>query len=373
VLDCRGCIVAPGFIDLQINGAFGVDFSCDITDRESGENVLRKIGQGILAHGVTAYCPTVVTSPPSVYSSVLPNIPRAPGGLHGAAVLGVHVEGPFISLQKKGAHPEEHITSPTNGIRSLDEVYGDGLENVALITLAPELEWALEVIEACVRRGIVVSVGHTMSTISQGEEAVRRGARLVTHLFNAMQSFHHRDPGLVGLLTSEKLANSQVWCGIIADGVHTHPASIRIAYKTNFKSLVLVTDAILAMGYKDGKYQFGQQEIEVRGDQAWVAGTSTLTGSVATMQRSVTKFLKYSRCSLVEALEVASLHPARALGVEQRKGTLNVSPTQCRNSVKCPPKVGADADFILLEPNSLEVCSTWIAGQCVFERDSTKG
>ena len=146
VLDCRGCIVAPGFIDLQINGAFGVDFSCDITDRESGENVLRKIGQGILAHGVTAYCPTVVTSPPSVYSSVLPNIPRAPGGLHGAAVLGVHVEGPFISLQKKGAHPEEHITSPTNGIRSLDEVYGDGLENVALITLAPELEWALEVI-----------------------------------------------------------------------------------------------------------------------------------------------------------------------------------------------------------------------------------
>jgi len=357
VVDCRGCIVAPGFIDLQINGAFGVDFSCDITDRESGENVLRKIGQGILAHGVTAYCPTVVTSPPSVYCSVLPNIPRAPGGLHGAAVLGVHVEGPFISSQKKGAHPEEHITSPTDGIRSLDEVYGDGLENVALITLAPELEWAMEVVEACVSRGIVVSVGHTMSTISQGEEAVRRGARLVTHLFNAMQSFHHRDPGLVGLLTSEKLGNSQVWCGIIADGVHTHPTSIRIAYKTNFKSLVLVTDAILAMGYKDGKYQFGQQEIEVRGDQAWVAGTSTLTGSVATMQRSVTKFLKYSRCSLVEALEVASLHPARALGIEQRKGTLNV---------------GADADFILLEPNSLEVCSTWIAGQCVYERDSTK-
>ena len=146
VVDCHGCIVAPGFIDLQINGAFGVDFSCDITDRESGENVLRKIGQGILAHGVTAYCPTVVTSPPSVYASVLPNIPRAPGGVHGAAVLGVHVEGPFISPEKKGAHPEEHITSPTDGIRSLDEVYGDGLENVALITLAPELEWAMEVI-----------------------------------------------------------------------------------------------------------------------------------------------------------------------------------------------------------------------------------
>ena len=145
IVDCQGCIVAPGFIDIQINGAFGVDFSCDVTDKETGEHVLRKIGQGILAHGVTAYCPTVVTSPPSVYRSVLPHLPRASGGVHGAAVLGVHVEGPFISTQKKGAHPEEHIACPSNGIRSLDEVYGDGLENVALITLAPELEWAMEV------------------------------------------------------------------------------------------------------------------------------------------------------------------------------------------------------------------------------------
>ena len=250
VVDCEGCIVAPGFIDIQINGAFGVDFSCDITDEESGESVLRKIGQGILAHGVTAYCPTVVTSPSSVYRSVLPNIPRAPGGVHGAAVLGVHVEGPFISPQKKGAHPEEHIASPTDGIRSLDDVYGDGLENVTLITLAPELEWAMEVIFRWIPRFSLVGdrslreprncglcgahhVHHLpgekmrmcrsasrmylfrfqripVICTDQGEEAVRRGARLVTHLFNAMQSFHHRDPGLIGLLTSEKLANSQV-------------------------------------------------------------------------------------------------------------------------------------------------------------------
>ena len=210
MVDCGGNIVAPGFIDLQINGAFGVDFSCDVTDKESGERVVGKVGHGILAHGVTAYCPTVVTSPPSVYSAVLPHIPPAPGGRHGATVLGVHVEGPFISRHKKGAHPEEFIISPEDGIRTLEAVYGEGLANVALITLAPELEWAMEVVEACVTRGIVVSVGHTMSTISQGEEAVRRGARMVTHLFNAMQSFHHRDPGLVGLLTSEKLGDNKV-------------------------------------------------------------------------------------------------------------------------------------------------------------------
>ena len=221
VVDCGGNIVAPGFIDLQINGAFGVDFSCDVTDKESGERIVGKVGHGILAHGVTAYCPTVVTSPPSVYSAVLPHITPAPGGRHGATVLGVHVEGPFISRHKKGAHPEEFVISPEDGIRTLEAVYGEGLANVALITLAPELEWAMEVVEACVTRGIIVSVGHTMSTISQvgncqqptlhqGEEAVRRGARMVTHLFNAMQSFHHRDPGLIGLLTSEKLGDNKV-------------------------------------------------------------------------------------------------------------------------------------------------------------------
>ena len=195
----------------------------------------------------------------------------------------------------------------------------------------------------------------------------------------------------------------QVWCGIIADGVHTHPTSIRIAYKTNFKSLVLVTDAILAMGYKDGKYQFGQQEIEVRGDQAWVAGTSTLTGSVATMQRCVTKFLKYvkppslrssksfkkrtqiwiknkTHFFLMQVLEVQpSWSPRSCLPSPctsswnwEKEGNPWCKSSKILITVNCTPKVGADADFILLEPNSLEVCSTWIAGQCVYQQDSKK-
>jgi len=264
------------------------------------------------------------------------------------------VEGPFISLSKKGAHPEQHIQSPRDGIRSVETVYGEGLGNVALVTIAPELEWAMEVVEACVDRKIVVSVGHTEATLSQGEEAVRRGATLVTHMFNAMQTFHHRDPGLLGLLTSDKLEGKNIWYGIIADGVHTHPAALRLAYKTHFEGLVLVTDAILAMGFKDGKYTFGQQEIEVSGDKAWVAGTDTLTGSVATMQRSIVKFIKHSRCSVVEALEAASLHPARAMGIQDRKGTLNF---------------GSDADFVILTPGDLSVRSTWIAGECVYTAD----
>jgi len=213
VVDCNGCIIAPGFIDLQINGAFGVDFSHDVVDEESGKRIVETVGKGILAHGVTAYCPTVVTSPPAVYRAVLPHIQRSQGGRHGASVLGIHVEGPFISITKKGAHPEQHIQSPEDGIRSLESVYGSGLANVSLITIAPELEWAMEVVEACVDRRIVVSVGHTEATLSQGEEAVKRGARLVTHMFNAMQTFHHRDPGLLGLLTSDKLEGKNVRTG----------------------------------------------------------------------------------------------------------------------------------------------------------------
>jgi len=351
-IDCQGNILAPGFIDLQINGAFGADFSYDIVDAESGAKVVEKVGKGILGHGVTSYCPTVVTSPPEVYHKVLQNIPRKKGGAHGATVLGIHVEGPFINEEKKGAHPEQHIIPPLEGMKSVEEMYGPGFNNVSVITLGPELAGSMEVVDGCVKRGVCVSLGHTMAELEQGEEAVRRGARLVTHLFNAMQSFHHRDPGLVGLLTSQKLDGKRVWYGIIADGVHAHPAAIRIAYKTNFENLVLVTDAILAMGFKDGKYRFGQQEIEVRGDKAYVADTNTLTGSVATMQSSITKFIKFSRCSVVEALEAASLHPAQAIGIDNQKGTL---------------EFGSDGDFVILNPKDLSVVSTWIEGECVFD------
>ena len=332
--------------------------------------VLELIGKGILAHGVTSYCPTVVTSPSSVYHNVLPHLRPRPGGPHGASVLGVHVEGPFINVEKKGAHPPAHIMSPCEGMKTALDMYGPGFSNVKVITLAPELTGALELVTGCVERGVTVSLGHTMAQLAEGEEAVRKGARMVTHLFNAMSSFHHRDPGLVGLLTSEKLAGNRVRFGIIADGVHAHPAAIRIAYKTDFDNLVLVTDAVLAMGFKDGRYQFGQQTIEVRGDKAYVADTNvsnmifigkckyifllqTLTGSVATMQSSLTKFSKFSRCSVVEALEAASLHPAETLGLEDRKGSLNY---------------GADADFVLLSPGDLTVNSTWISGNCVYKK-----
>uniref|UniRef100_A0A1Q3FGT0 N-acetylglucosamine-6-phosphate deacetylase n=1 Tax=Culex tarsalis TaxID=7177 RepID=A0A1Q3FGT0_CULTA len=350
-VDCGGAILAPGFIDLQINGGYGVDFSYDVSSVEAG---VRKVAKGLLAHGVTSFCPTLVTSPPETYHTVLPKIPKRAGGRDGATILGCHVEGPFINTNKKGAHPPECIKEFDKGFQTALEVYGS-LENISIVTLAPEKERASEVIRELSDRGITVSVGHSMANLADGEVAVQHGARLITHLFNAMLPFHHRDPGLVGLLTTDKIPpNALVYFGIISDGVHTHPAALRIAYKTHPDGLILVTDAISAMGLNDGRHRIGQFDIEVRAGRAYVAGTDTLCGSIAPMDECIRFFKKASNCSIEYALEAASLHPARCLGIEQQKGTL---------------EYGADADFVVLD-DSLTVLSTWIAGECVYESGS---
>ncbi|KAL0274135.1 UNVERIFIED_CONTAM: hypothetical protein PYX00_006631 [Menopon gallinae] len=343
-IDCQGALICPGFIDIQINGGFGVDFSQDITDVD-----VEKVSKGILAHGVTAFCPTLVTSPEEIYTMVLPHIKRREGGQHGATILGAHVEGPFISPQKKGAHPVDHMKSLEKGIESLLGVY-KSLENISIITLAPEINGALDVIEYLSKKGIVVSLGHSVANLDESEAAVNKGATLITHLFNAMLPFHHRDPGLVGLLASESLPR-RVYFGIISDGVHTHPSALRIAHRTHPKGLILVTDAVSALGLEEGTHRIGQEMVDIKNGRAVVSGTNTLCGSIATMAASVKYFRKATSCTIVEALEAATLHPAEALNITDRKGTLNF---------------GADADFILLTPE-LDLISTWIAGECVYE------
>ncbi|XP_072453815.1 N-acetylglucosamine-6-phosphate deacetylase isoform X2 [Notamacropus eugenii] len=355
--DCKGHILAPGLIDVQINGGFGVDFSLPSEDISKG---IALVAKKLLAHGVTSFCPTLVTSPPDIYHKILPKIIVRNGSSRGAGVLGVHLEGPFISLEKRGAHPESHIRNFEAGtFKELLKTYGS-LDNVAIVTLAPELTGSHEVIRELTTRGICVSVGHSVSHLQEAEEAVRNGARFITHLFNAMLPFHHRDPGIVGLLTSDKIPpGQQVFFGMIADGIHTNPAALRIAHAANPKGLVLVTDAIPALGLGNGRHTLGQQEIEVDGLICCVAGTKTLCGSVASLDICVRHFLQATAsearcplawpswkvapqekvlpeeghllilitcptgCSVEMALEAATLHPAQLLGIENQKGTLD--------------------------------------------------
>ncbi|CAB3228399.1 unnamed protein product [Arctia plantaginis] len=347
-VDCGGLLIAPGFIDIQINGGWGVDFSFDSDNVEEG---IRKVSKELLTHGVTSFCPTMVTSDVEKYRKILPLIKQTDGGPHGATVLGVHLEGPFINLAKKGAHMEEYIRIPEKGIQTLTEVYGS-LDNVVIVTIAPELPGATQAIRELTNLGIKVALGHSTASLAQGEEAVECGANLITHLFNAMLPFHHRDPGLVGLLASS--TKRQVFYGIISDGIHTHPAALRIASRTNPDGLVLVSDAVAAQGLADGNYRIGPQLVTVEGVHAYVTGTKTLCGSTSALDTCVAKLKQSLDCSMEYALEAASLHPAKALSIDHRKGKLNY---------------GYDADFVIINPDTLKIKSTWIAGECVYKCD----
>ncbi|XP_067088356.1 N-acetylglucosamine-6-phosphate deacetylase isoform X2 [Osmerus mordax] len=314
IVDCKGCIVAPGFIDVQINGGYGIDFSQATEDVRGGVSLVAK---KILEHGVTSFCPTLVTSPPNIYHKVLPEVRVHNGGREGAGVLGFHLEGPFISPEKKGAHPEKYLhTFQLGGMSDLLDTYG-ALDNVAMVTLAPELANSQVVIQELAQMGITVSLGHSVANLTQAEEAVQHGASFITHLFNAMLPFHHRDPGIVGLLTSDQIPHDRkVFYGMIADGIHTNPAALRIAHR------------------------------------AHPSGTTTLSGSIATMDMCVRHFKQASGCSVEEALEAASLHPAQLLGISQHKGTLSY---------------GTDADLVLLD-DVMNVKATYVSGEEVWRK-----
>ena len=226
--DCAGAILAPGFIDIQINGGFGVDFTSDIVDTETCLSCLTQVGEGLVEHGVTSYCPTLTTSPPATLQCILRLVADTEVPVGGAAVLGLHLEGPFLSAGRRGAHHPLHLLEPGQGGL---EVYG-GLAApplVRLVTLAPELPGAAQLTSRLAERGVLVSLGHSEAGLECGRAAVQAGAGCLTHLFNAMEPLHHRAPGLPGLL----LDQPNLWFSIIADGVHTHPLAVKLAYRIN--------------------------------------------------------------------------------------------------------------------------------------------
>ncbi|XP_075234932.1 N-acetylglucosamine-6-phosphate deacetylase [Lycorma delicatula] len=350
IIDCWGALISPGFIDLQINGGFGTDFTHEKENVEQGVTVVAK---GVVAHGVTAFLPTIVSSSPETYSTILPKLRKRMGGEEGAAVLGVHLEGPFISPLKKGAHDEKVLQSFPNGYETLKETYGR-MHNVALLTLAPEIPNALDVITRVKKdyQKLIISIGHTNADMDTGLKAIECGASFITHLFNCMNLFHHRDPGLLGLVAT--VTDKPLTFGLIPDGLHTHPASIRIAHRVKPEGCVIVTDAISALGLPEGTHHLGVNKIDVRDGAAYISGTETLCGSIRPFNHCVKLFKTSTGCSLVEALEAGSLHPAKTLNIQKHKGTLNF---------------GADADFILLNDN-LDVIQTWVGGKCAYKNSA---
>uniref|UniRef100_K3WPK7 N-acetylglucosamine-6-phosphate deacetylase n=1 Tax=Globisporangium ultimum (strain ATCC 200006 / CBS 805.95 / DAOM BR144) TaxID=431595 RepID=K3WPK7_GLOUD len=345
VIDGRGCIASPGFIDIQLNGGFGHDFSNpDITEQQ-----ILDVAQRLVATGVTAFCPTLVSSSADVYSRVASKYMRTHNAhtRKAANMLGLHLEGPFISTERKGAHNESVLLAPVDGIVSLEQRYG-ALDNVAIITLAPELEGAMDTIQALSAKGIVTSAGHSVADVNTAIEAADRGLTMLTHVFNAMGPFHHRDPGLIGLLG---LTHNRPYYGLILDGLHSHRTSARIIRSCHPEGLVLVTDAMAGLGLAPAEYVLAGERVDVKKNGAFLVGTDTIAGSIVTMDSCVRTLIEYTGCSIEEALVAASTRPAQVLGIANRKGTL---------------EFGADADFVLLN-DDLHVLHTYIAGELVFD------
>lgn len=371
VFDCKGLVAIPGYIDLQINGAFGVDFTHLKDHDKCSFGGFPAFSRKILHGGCTSFCPTLITSTPESYRqskamvnrcaaeqsktalqrAKLDSTPLWPEGF--ACSLGMHLEGPFIT--SKGAHPERLLRAPTEGFKTVSEVYG-GLHGVVIVTIAPEMSGSPAAIEEMTKQGVVCSLGHSKATLSQGIEGVRRGARFITHLFNAMEPFHHRDPGLVGLLGMTKHHNDFFY-GLIPDGIHAHPASVNVAASSHPNGCVLVTDAMSAMGLPNGTYQLGDVTVDVAADvsasKAVVHGTNTLAGAVAPMDVCVRNFREFTQCSFVQAVEAATLHPAQCLRIENRKGSL---------------AFGCDADVLLVD-EQLNVHAVFVNGRLVWMRD----
>ncbi|ODV97551.1 hypothetical protein PACTADRAFT_36945 [Pachysolen tannophilus NRRL Y-2460] len=339
VIDLEGLIVAPGFIDIQINGCFGFDF-CSKDPPEIYLENYHLAMKSLIQTGVTSICPTLPSSYSDTYKVALP-ILKPSRNCDMTDSLGVHCEGPFISTAKKGCHPIGALTEARNEMKDLAKLYNaDGLsKNIRIITAAPEIGGVSSAISNIVKdHKIVFAIGHTNADYETGLKAVRQGATMLTHLYNAMTQVHQRKPGIIGLISSPELAreNKLPYFGLIADGVHVHPATVRSAYKICSEKLILVTDAMYLIGAENGSYLWGSnnQYIVKEGNHLFLKGTETIAGSATTLAQCLRNIMQWCQLDLAEAVQFVTNHPAVATSVQDKKGFLNL---------------GCDADLTILD------------------------
>jgi N-acetylglucosamine-6-phosphate deacetylase len=327
-IDAHGLTVVPGFIDIQINGAYGYDFTKDPTS-------MWDVGARLPEQGVTSFCPTIITSPPDHIAAAQAAIANRPEAYRGAEPIGLHIEGPYLSPAKRGTHPAELLVS-----QAPDHF---DVTNVAIVTVAPELHGMIPFIENLVAEGVVVALGHSHATSHEATIALDAGASLGTHLFNAMAPMTGREPGLAGVL----MTDSRAHFGVIADGIHLAPEMLEIAWRSGPDRLVLVTDAIAATGMAEGKYDIGGIPVTVaNGTVRNVEGS--LAGSVLTMDRALAVLLKTTQAGLSDVIGAATSNPARAVG---RADIGSLIP-------------GTRGDVVLLD--GLEVVATIAGGEIVY-------
>ena len=337
VVDATDCWVLPGFVDLQVNGAAGVDLTTE-------PSRVGEVAAFLVQCGVTSFMPTVISSTASMTESAIAAIgewsQQEPSG--GARSLGMHLEGPFLNPVRAGAHPVHCLRPP-----SLDEIHGWRRNaGVAMVTIAPELPHAVEVIEQLVSTGVVVCAGHSDADVSDMRAAIAAGVTGVTHLYNAMSPITARAPGAAGAT----LADPALIAGLIVDGLHVDPTMVRLAWRALGPNRVaLVTDAIAALGLPHGAYRVGETSVVADGSGARTRG-GVLAGSVLRFDQAVRNLIAFTGCALAEASIAASATPAR---LARRSDIGRLVP-------------GCAADIVLLD-EQLHVAATIVAGRVVFD------
>lgn len=339
-LDARGLWVAPGLVDIHIHGAMGHDVM------DATPEALRTVANYLAQHGVTSWLPTTMSASREAIDAAIANVTSCPQPGDGAQHLGVHVEGPYLNERYRGAQAVDALRSPDPA--EYDVWLGN--DAVKLITLAPELPGAAALLEAGHRRGIEFAIGHSGADYEAVLAAADRGLRQATHTFNGMASLHHRRPGTLGAV----LDDGRVFAQLIGDGLHVHPAMVRLLLRAKGRDRVLlISDSMRATGLGDGDFDLGGQAVSVQEGMARTQD-GALAGSTVMLDEILRRVMQFTGLGVEQALPMASTVPAAAMDMQGRKGVL---------------QPGADADVILLDDEA-RVQLTMVAGRVVYDRTS---
>ena len=340
VIDAAGLYVIPGLTDIHFHGCVGFDF-CDGTPE-----ALEKMAEYELSNGVTTICPASMTLSEEQLTKIFANA-AIYRNEKGATLVGINMEGPFISMEKKGAQNGEFIHRPEAAMFERLQTAAKGL--IKLCDIAPEVEGAMECIEK-ISDKVTVSMAHTAADWNIATEAIQKGAKHVTHLYNAMPPYSHRAPGVIGAACD----NEKVMVELICDGIHSHPSTVRTTFKMfGDDRIVFISDSMEACGLEDGQYALGGQEVTVKGNLAILTELGNIAGSVTNLMKCMRKAVKEMDIPLESAVKCATMNPAKAIGIYDTYGSLTE---------------GKQADVVLLD-EELEIRYIIKAGQVVYGND----